>query len=494
MDYKSVFRARATCSYFDEMQSDLLSYNARHKVLICRECKYAIQKSALESHLLRHKIYRGDRRRLLDSIAELQLLEPDEVQFPPAESSRIDELPVIEGFRCTADGCENLCASLKRMRRHWSETHGISDPPDSCARTAKLQTFFRGTKLRYFEIESPISVETVPRINTSVPWELDLDTLQYFHHFTTTTSLTLPSEDQNAVRHGQTEVVAQALQARWLMGGLLALSASHLSTISEATKRLHLERAARFHRVFASGWEDLKRGLGGITPEEAKTGALVASILGCWHWISETASGMAQLESFATIIQDCVNLIFALRSEGITGIPESTLQSDNAMDPRGPNTAPPALVEQLRRLPYRMAEVLGKPENALNFFATMSAIDLLVGCCSLSYASNNVAAAWAGMETWLRTRPDRFESILRDREPAALIALACWTILVERAESYCWFLKGSASKVLRLVKSELTPNFAAQKLVDTLISEMREVSVGRVSSGQETPELVMART
>ena len=39
------------------------------------------------------------------------------------------------------------------MRRHWSESHGVSDPRQGFARTADLQTFVRGTKTKYFEVK-----------------------------------------------------------------------------------------------------------------------------------------------------------------------------------------------------------------------------------------------------------------------------------------------------------------------------------------------------
>ena len=107
---------------------DLLEYDARYGVLICRECQYAIQKSALQSHLLRHKIYRGERQNLLSSIARLDIFEPQNVPLPNPSSPPIDTLPIISGYRCTAAGCENLCASFKRMRRHWSEIHGQNEP------------------------------------------------------------------------------------------------------------------------------------------------------------------------------------------------------------------------------------------------------------------------------------------------------------------------------------------------------------------------------
>lgn len=62
---------------------------------------------------------------------------------------------------------------------------------------------------------------------------VDLQTPMYFHHFVSTTSLTLPPADPNlfTAQYWQKNFIAQALQHRWLMLGLLALSASHLATL-----------------------------------------------------------------------------------------------------------------------------------------------------------------------------------------------------------------------------------------------------------------------
>ncbi|RAO64318.1 uncharacterized protein BHQ10_000330 [Talaromyces amestolkiae] len=128
---------------------DLLHYNAQHKLLICLECKYAIQKHAVDSHLLRHKIYRGERQQLLSAISELEIPEAGGVRFPTEPCEPVDGLPVIDGYKCTArGGCGSLYASVKRMRRHWSESHGLTDLPEGYASAVHMQTFFRGTKVR----------------------------------------------------------------------------------------------------------------------------------------------------------------------------------------------------------------------------------------------------------------------------------------------------------------------------------------------------------
>lgn len=493
---------------------DLLEYDAKHRVLICRECKYAIQKSALGSHLLRHKIYRGERQRLLSSIARLELLQPDDLHLPPAGSPPVDGLPIISGYRCTANRCESLCASSKRVRRHWSESHRVSDPPDSFARSVHLQTFFRGTKLRYFEVASPEATTRtmlVPRdgrlaqhhglniVATPAPraqmsllpldplYDLDLETLRYFHHFTTTTSLTLPAENHEHVKHWQVDVVAQALRLRWLMGGLLAISASHLAVLSddETIKRMHRKRSARFLQEFSAGWGESKCDSSVAEVDDAKAGAQMTCIQRCHQWTSESPvldQGIIpepapfRLQSFMTTVRGCIDQNFALRSAvGNDDMPDETFsraETDLEGSPEAGvrSNAPAGLLEQCRTLPYRMAEALEKPDNALDFFATLSAVDALVECCSLSYASDDMGAAWMGIQSWLRRLSNHFNQMVWRRSPAALIVLAHWSLLIERAERHCWFLKGSATKVVRQVAEELPEDSTVQSLIENLLS------------------------
>lgn len=500
---------------------DLLAYNAKHRVLICRECKYAVQKSALGSHLLRHKVYRRERQRLLSVIAKLDILEPDDVQLPTANSLPVEGLPTISGYRCTANGCENLCASSKRMRRHWSEKHGESDPSPSCSRPVLLQTFFRGTKLKYFEVWSessgerartptPVPTEDAPAIvasqlahysHTSVPRtrpsSLDLETLRYFHHFTTITSPTLPDTKHPPSTYWQVEVVSQTLQLGWLMSGLLAISASHAGTLSDegAAKQAHWERSMQFSQEFFAGWEEAKRESCSAPVEGAEAGAQMACILRCCQWSSEVsamasepaAAAPFQLRSFINTIRGCSDPDFAFHpAVGDEDMPEEE-SSDRARTERGdgPNASavtagavPPTILQHIRSLPSRMLEPLGKPASAFDFFATLSAIDTLVECCSLSYSSDGMVTAWLGMESWLWRVPAHFREMVWRKCPGALVVLAQWSVLVERAECCYWFLEGSTANVRRNISQELPDDDGIQGLIRNLPSVVVETTAG----------------
>jgi hypothetical protein len=494
---------------------DLLEYNENYRVIICRDCKYAIQKNALGSHLLRHKIYRSERQHLLTAISQLDLLEPEDVLIPPGQSPAVDGLPVISGYKCTANGCVNLCASTKRMRRHWSEAHGMSTPPEPFAESVNLQTFFRGTKLKYFEVFPASTSPTgtiiahaegstgipafgsgalfaaspeVPKSPQSRPLDLDLVTLTYFHHYITTTSLTLPTRSLEHKVYWQNDVVMPALQLHWMMCGILAISASHLIQLSDdlAANRVHQSRHVAFYQAFICGWEEAREDTGTVSTDVAEAAAMLLCIQRCYHWASNLlahdqieclSSAAFALETFMTTIQGCVSPEIALRSlfgtaataretlgtspDNVTGSPPNNAGSGN-MPPTG-------LLEIFHTLPFRMSYILGKPDNAIDVLAALSAINVLVRCTQISYATDDSDAAWLGMELWLRKLSNKFNNMIICQSPASLIVLANWSLLVRRAEHYHWFLRGSSIKLLSQILEEVDGNEDIRTLVESLM-------------------------
>lgn len=509
---------------------DLLEYNSKHHLLICRQCQYAIQKNALESHLLRHKIYRVDRQRLLSSIAQLDLLEPDHVLLPAAGSAPVDALPILSGYCCTAERCRHLTASSKRMKRHWSEIHGLDGSvplSSSFARPVKLQTFFRGTKIRYFEVASPMASlvnsndddvdgdgdheacepegHSAVTVTPSPPplggpacpetahgpssADFNLETLSYFYYFSTTTSLTLPGTEnpQSAIHHWQT-LILQALQRRWLICGLLAISAHHLATLADDTtaKRIHRERGAQFSSEFFAGLRqttechpDLEAPE--IEKEAKQTGEQISCLLRCVEWPLAEPSfdhelvAPCQLLSVMSIIRGCVVSDSTLRHGGIRndghggreGLSiQGFLHTRDSSYGRNPQTnspnenMPSVLINLLRELPSCIAERLGRPESTQDVFATLSAISTAIKCCDISFAHNEAATAWQGVATWLANVPDHFNQMVGRYEPAALVVLAHWAaILMKRAECVgCWFLQGSAKIIVLQVARQLSAN------------------------------------
>jgi hypothetical protein len=455
---------------------DLLEYNAKYGVLICRTCQYAIQKSAIPSHLLRHKVYRDERQRLLASIAELDLLEPSDVSSPGPTSPPINSLPVISGYRCTAAGCENLCASSKRMKRHQSEVHGLNGTStiDDVARSVKLQTFFRGTKIRYFEVTasknpdeqvrdantgerllSPLTHIVSPFTTTpkSATIDLDLQTLTYFHHFTTTTSLTLPGN----LQYWQVDIVVQALQCPWLMHGLLALAACHMAVCADNTdiERSHGKRLVHYFSGFLARPEESKSDIGMevVRGEEEpnNSGKHIRDLLQC-----------AQLGLGIFTFDQSANHTLASLMATILGLYTSTLHDRDAENAYAQGRRSPfntAMLHRLHALPTRMAETFGRPtpDTIQDVLATLSAINSLIDCCETSLESEEAGRTFRAMAVWLTKVSDYFYEMLVKESSAALVVAAYWTtFVVRRAENCgCWFLKGMSVRAMRMIEDML---------------------------------------
>ncbi|ORY02173.1 hypothetical protein BCR34DRAFT_493358 [Clohesyomyces aquaticus] len=497
--------------------NDLLEYDEAHGVLICRECCYAIQKSALQSHLLRHKVYREERQNLLARIAQFNIYEPDEVPLPAPGSPPIDALPVISGYRCTTPGCANLCASFKRMKRHHSEVHGTVDSSiaTSFSCPVKLQTFFRGTKIKYFEelheeieMENPKGAFTQSATFTKVSCQaarslpsvdVNLETLRYFHHFTTTTSLTLPNTTYHEEIWGywNTGLILQALQRKWLMCGILAISACHLGILENGTGNdlAHHEQSARCAHEFLAGYagaieSDLGLEADGSEDEAKQGGMRIHCILGCLQWATGHFVQILNLPPSPEIRNSLLSFMSMLQRLAawdtmVAGAQEETfteaarILNTMTLSNRQPletmtyhQSLASDILKRLSELPTRMTEAFGRPESTRDVLATLSAISALVQCCANSFTSDETATTFNAMVSWLNKVPQHFNDMAACNSAPALVVLAHWAAILMRRAENCgnWFLRGSATKILLHVKQECAED---RRVLQFLVGDLR---------------------
>lgn len=498
---------------------DLLEYNTTHGVIICRQCQYAIQKSALQSHLLRHKIFRQDRQQLLDILDRLTIFEPEEVPLPSLTSKPIEALPIVSGFRCTIGPCGSLYASSKRMKRHQVESHvdfQETESFESTTRPATLQTFFLGTKIKYFEVEAstdaretqnptdnlealiaektytntssrqPVDVcmhadVTEPALlsqttNPACSSNIDLQTLTYFHYFTSVTSLTLPSLDpiQSSTLYWQVEFVSQALQQKWLMTGLLAIAASHMGALAQHSSiaATHYGQSDRLYLEFTEGRNTNAHALNDTSYSSSSTPCVEAldqidSFLRC-------ARIMRLYDPLSTLDE----LIMAMR--GLSNSRDrqrpGELYKKGAFDraarltkTKASDPTLAAILTQLDTLPTRMAEALGRPDDIRSVFTALSAIATLIDSCVAGFEIDDVAL-WATV-AWLSQVGEKFHEMLSRNEPAALVVLAHWAALLLRRveEKGHWFLRGAAKSIVANVAERLPHD---QSAVRQLIADL----------------------
>lgn len=480
---------------------DLLAYNSAYRVLICRKCQYAIQKNAISSHLLRHKIYREERQRLLSYVAELDILDPEDVISPPPGSQAIPGLSVIPGYCCIRPGCDSLCASIKRMKRHQSQDHKETDLVNiaAYARPVMLQTFFRGTKLKYVEVSdggmrgdravmsNEASFENdedadvqdiedeVPSIGnassgmsdrslsqrTTSPLEsaqdsehvanLNLEAMAYFRHYLTTTSASLPAP-YDAPQYWSTTVVDHSLKHQWLMHGLLALAAYNLAknSIDADLKETHALYGRQYLLEFSNGFSlELVRQQILHGTDMSTIGNRIHHLLKCAiSAIGHSAPDIDRINGqhpslgiapLVEILGDIAQWSFlpppGLSDQQLIFSRAKTILDFNEEDI--PNLDPTyfRLLNCLGSLPAQLATALGRPDRVQEVLATLAATSSLVVCCEISFASDSREAVWHGMVGWLVMLPQQFHDMVKTDSAAALVLLAYWSALVSRAET-----------------------------------------------------------
>jgi hypothetical protein len=343
---------------------------------------------------------------------------------------------------------------------------------------------------------SPQVPITLQPFSKSSPVNVDLQTLTYFHHFITATSLTLPNSGHvgQATQYWQTDVVGQALHQRWLMCGVLAISAYHLAMLTDdiSVARAHRERSEDFANELSAGWDEttnpfvvLGAEAAGFAGEAHRAAEQLRIILRCAHlalgYRFGSGMGSPQMASDSSL----QSLMTDIRAFVVSGFVDDSVYNDGGQEEpfaqagrilkSASNDNPLSmLLNRLGTLPARMTEAFGRPESTQDVLATLSAIAALIESCAISFASDEASAAFRGMATWLTKIPDHFDYMILCYRPAALVVLSHWaSSLVYRAEQCgCWFLSGWAKTILAHIAEQLPQdNPAIHSLVGNLSSE-----------------------
>ena len=344
-----------------EQLGHLLVHLPDYCIIICKSCKFAVQPRALSSHLLRHRIYREERQNIIDRVAELRLLEPDDVTLPSSKVPPFPHLPTAIGYRCTLLNCDHLCISQKRMSQHLREHHEIArrTDVDDHMQQLYLQTFFRGNKVRYFEVESDMSLEInkaaeqplkyrflhlpQPKADESSPPRSSIDNsresledasitphqmenLLYLHQYITCTglSLTRGTESTSFWTH---DVPLQAPTQPFLMHGILGVAAFHQALQASDSKERSLHHAAGL-RHQSAGLGTFRSVINFPTRETSTALSAFARLLGvqfcvealleveaCVSWVnSSAASRVSKILDFQLLLRGGCGLLLSIQN------------------------------------------------------------------------------------------------------------------------------------------------------------------------------------
>ncbi|KAI1327942.1 hypothetical protein F5Y16DRAFT_370205 [Xylariaceae sp. FL0255] len=447
---------------------ELLIHLPEHRVVICKQCQFAIQPSAFSSHLQNHHILRSERRFLLNQLSLLHLPIPDDVGAPTSNSPRIAALPVLAGYKCEASirsPCNYACTSVKRMCQHWSEIHNEPDSKVIKYRKAKLQTFFRGNKIRYFEVEGPKDAQSwtlkEKRSTNGQPLDeshdggqietppLDSRALLYMHNYVRNLRAGLNRDE--TTEFWMDTIVFEAYKHSFLMYGLLCISAVDMARRETNLKerRDHLQASAAYCAGAISGHRAAV-----LCPTRENSTALIA----CSRLVGqhEVVRDLIRLEEndhnftvediieHLVLLRGCTDLIIQLQP---TLPPDSPFRlpdtvkadlrildgddGDNKVSSQG--RVPPDVWFILTTLEDRLHDAGLLPEDEVPMI--QRAIRSLTTVTVYAYNSKNSyswAAWWTAIEAWNRSPivTNHLIPAMRERRPAALVLFLSWVLLL----------------------------------------------------------------
>ena len=154
------------------------------RVIICKECKYAVLPSHINTHFAGkpHKLEVEERRKIIQEVATVdgliineEMLRQSEFPSPVATRKPIEGLAApSRGLQCMFETggqvCGYICCTIRRIRTHciekhqWQSTRKAGRPKkdvDSTNNTpwrtnVSCQRFFiQGVKSNYFEVQAP---------------------------------------------------------------------------------------------------------------------------------------------------------------------------------------------------------------------------------------------------------------------------------------------------------------------------------------------------
>lgn len=505
--------------------SELLHYIPAHQVLICKECRYAIQPSAISRHLKDlHHIYRSDRQELVEYAKGLQLADPADVVLPPPHEAPVPLLPVENGLACARDGCTHLCVTSKRMKSHWATAHkDVVGSGSSQWRPVTLQTFFKGNQLRYFvvspqstpepqstqssetqsEPDSRMSEATPPSdcsescsqfLELSPPTDWTPDDISLFNHFTHFTYHDMANGPLSR-KIWQAAIPELAFSHGFLKHGILACAALHLAHLNPS-ERLRYQMIAACHQGRAL---PQFRALIAAPTDETCNAILAFShllIVHCFAAEEQDETFLLMKEGEESGLPDWLKVIrgsctifehvWVNMMNGLMKplIEESMRDEPLSIIPENPEHS--ARLKQLLTLP-----VFGKNPPVIEILheqmtAYSSALIILARAFGCAEAAKDQGAytMWTAVQIWPARIPLEYLELLRAREPAALVLLAHYCILLGPLEEM-WYMSGFRKRLLEKIYWQLDEEW--RRWLDWPFAEAGLTPPGRVEDTQCDP-------
>lgn len=458
--------------------SEPVSCELRHlinyRVLLCIQCGYCVLGHALDRHLkCIHHMGWAARKAYVEIASGLRLASWDGIEYPHPECQPVPGLPIHKGYACQAEGCGHLCITAKRMQAHWTSKHRSLRlrPGRSQSRRATLQTFFKGSGLRYFEVShrmNPsktsasernhnLSLTKSPMVDSEKASTTDWLLSKEFQDHCWPTVVPCKSTKQSWCN----EMLQIADSTEVLRHAMLSVTASFIAHKYPASRSLYRSKAEKYRRLaihelsICSGVsKEPGTFFAHFNMQRLMTICYISEMRAmflenqCERFVADTVLPQwipVQRKGRAVVWQhrgqgrviDAIHGSGRVLYDAVYLMPEVTV----AVNPYD---------DRLRTLESSLPQLVNDDATG----SCTQALSMLRRVWEIPHKQTITSFRDMAL-MWTARVPDDFLDSLQRDDPAALIIFAHYCVLWSFAENECWYMKGHAEDMLYRIASHL---------------------------------------
>jgi hypothetical protein len=310
---------------------------------------------------------------------------------------------------------------------------------------------------------------------------LEVINLELLHFYTTTTSLTLSNRPEQQ-RIWQQVVPQIAFTHGFLLHGILAFSALHLAPSQPERNTFLWTEATAHHDI---GLRLFRLAMSNITSQNCDACLAFSTIVAAYGWASSnqtgnlffsdtpTSEGEPKVE-WASLLRG-VNTLLETAGEWMTSSSLKLILHPRP-DPKLAEAVDPELSVKLTAL-GQLWDKLPEKFNAVEVEALNETLFLLHEDYTLvaSYPDERQVDIVSIVYAWPIKVPGIFIAMVKELKPEALILLAHYSLLLNRAD-HLWYVQGMSRRLLQAIHSKIGKeweSWIAWPLQDLVLSEFK---------------------
>ncbi|RFU33455.1 hypothetical protein B7463_g2853, partial [Scytalidium lignicola] len=291
--------------------------------------------------------------------------------------------------------------------------------------------------------------------------DLNISDLELLHHFTTVTCYTLSSVPSEC-RIWQNNIIKEALQHEFLLRGILAIAALHLSRLKPSQETEYIVKASTHQDLAISEFRPI---LPTISASNCNAVFLFSGVLALQSFAYARGSHDSPVDPITGLndILHCIQLVRGIETSLVSWMPIIQLSESSHIvcfpgcdeiecaDTSVLNYETKLIFSQLENL----CSCVGDPGASSSYAHAIKTMRQIYATVENPKTMSTIATT----AYWLYQVSHTYVLLLRERVPEALVVLAHYAVLLHRHNSY-WYFDGWGRHLVRVIADLLGPSWS----------------------------------